>query len=250
MPLFGFSTSDNFENVLVQSQTYRDSAMQDADKIFTTAQKEQDNFRIRKTLEFLFAAGPNFTGFIANKPEISKAEDALGYWVNHNFGEFGVELKNAVKSLIYQNEESGEVYAIVMPNDLELPKKFLKDLKLKRYDFAEDGAVIPRTINPATVLMMAENKIFCIHEKMNELDYCCNNLGSRFLSYSVSGAHHAAAIANIAERKVTFNGEAQSLKDQIEASKIKEVPSLTMSPQDQAAFNLFLMGDHGRSFRK
>lgn len=243
MPLFRFSTSGDFGDVFEQAKLYRDSAMEKEDKTFSASQKEQDDLRIEKTLQFLFAAGPDFEGFIANKPEISKAEDALGYWVNYNSGEFGVELKNAVKSLIYKNEESVDVYAIVMPNDLELPKKFLKDLKLKRYDFAEDGAVIPRTINPGTILMMEENKIFCVHEKMNELDYCCNNLGSRFLSYSVSGAHHAAAMAKNAG--IIFDGTAENLKIKIEEAQKVTIPdNSVLSAEAMKALDMFRKGDY------
>ena len=130
-----------------------------------------------------------------------------------------------------------------MPNDLELPKKFLKDLKLKRYDFAEDGAVIPRTINPGTILMMEENKIFCVHEKMNELDYCCNNLGSRFLSYSVSGAHHAAAMAKNAG--IIFDGTTENLKIKIEEAQKVTIPdNSVLSAEAMKALDMFRKGDY------
>lgn len=236
-PLFSFSTSDEINAVFAMAKTYRDG-----EKVFSdTAEKEKDDVRIKKSLEFLFAAGPGFSGFIAAKPEIENPRDALPYWVNHDSGNQGVELQNAVKSLAYQNK-AGDIYVVVMPNHLELPKNFLKTLDLKRYDFAEDGAVIPRTINPGTMTMIDANIKFLIHHEMNNGDYRCNNLGSKFLSYSVSSEHHAAAMKNLTSEKIAVAIYDGSLEDL--ATKITTPTANAISAEGQQALNLAYKGDY------
>lgn len=237
-----FKTSDDFGSVMQTAKELRDEQLGADGKVFSPEQLQQDNARIQKTLEFLFAAGPNFTGYIANKMEIKDPRDALSSWVNGN-GEFSAEFRNAVKSLVYRHKESGEIQIVVMPNDIDLPKDFIKKAKLERYEFPEnEGVVIPRTINPGTMTMVGAPVKFFIHEQMNELEYCCNNLGSRFLSYSVSGAHHAAALQNLVASKVFFNGTTEDF-----LAKQNTPSSSTITEEGLKALQLALQGDHKKS---
>ena len=232
-----FSNSDDRNEVFEQAKAIRDLQMQRDSKIFNEEQCRQDNERISKTLEFLFVAGGDFKGYIASKPEVENWRDALNYWVN-NEGELGVGEKNPVKSLVYKKKDSNEVVVVVMPNDLDLPKDFLKKNKLERYNFPEDeGVVIPRTINPGTVTMLNKPVFFAIHDKMSEVGYCCNNLGSRYLSYSVDAQHHSKSMNNLTAHKFYFDGTTTDFKEKFstrsEAVIADEKPSSIVESREE-----------------
>ncbi len=186
-----------------------------------------DDARIIDTIKFLInSRNDNFEFYINSKPLTRGCDEALKYRLNplkalkeNSSDIFGVGGEHETKSMVMENNNN--IYYFIMPGNNNLNNDIVTNAGLSVANLSKYG-VVAYTFNPATVMSLSDKgktvNVF-IDQGLEKPEFLCNNLGSRFLSYTVNKEHSCQAIENLALQKgielKTYDG---SFKDFMEKS--------------------------------
>jgi hypothetical protein len=162
----------------------------------------EDDIRIRHTIDFLMNVDGDFEFYVSSKPPTVGCKEAAEFRINPEKilrGEknpFGIELASEVKARVKKRGDA--LYFFIMPGDKNLDEKIASQLPIA--DLSGLG-VVEFTVNPATVLSASDKLVRIFQHQELSGEFLSNNLGSRFLSCTISQDHYRQALAKLCETK-------------------------------------------------
>lgn len=201
LPYSKFTTATSTaKDILKYAITLRDAMAKECGALLSEAELREDNIRIKHTVDFLMDVASDFEFYVSVKPKTRGCQEAVEFRINPEKilrGEenpFGVELAIEVKAQV--RKRGDEFYFFIMPGDKNLDEKI--DSQLPIADLSALG-VVEFTVNPATVLLASDKGVYIFqHQELDE-EFLSNNLGSRFLSCTISQDHYRQALAKLCE---------------------------------------------------
>ncbi len=224
-----FSTNSNGDDIFLYAKSERE-------KILKTMREEGSLQREIQT---------NLESYL--KEDDSRIQDTMQYRLDPTKKALGVHGKHETKSMVMENND--KIYYFIMPGDTNLDNDIVASLGLSVAKLNKYG-IIPYTVNPATVMSLGDKSgkpvsVF-IHKDLDEPEFLCNNLGSKFLSYTVSKDHSRKPIETLAlEKGIEVKRYDGSFGDFIEKSGI-DLPQKSFNPKPTLPSQL-MGGDYQKS---
>lgn len=189
----------------------------------------------------------DFEFYVSNKPKTHGCKEAAEFRINPEKilrGEenpFGIELASEVKSQVKKRGDA--LYFFIMPGDKNLDEKIASQLLVA--DLSGLG-VVEFTVNPAAVLLASGGVVRIFQHQELSGEFLSNNLGSRFLSCTISQEHYRQALAKLCEaKKCEMRKYDGTYSDFVKEADLN--PEGTISTL--SGLSQLMGGDHARSYR-